>query len=164
MIKDALRSLPARPALFIAPLIAVVVLVYYYWDLHNRCTELKQQRLALTTYLQSLQPASSLQLADAIRFGWDKVRIVVDLGGAQRALECPFGWNWASGERDALIKSGLLTGMIFGLQDSIVSYLELRADEVEFRGVESVLLREKARFSVSRAGDDGSTVVLTLQR
>jgi len=41
MIKDALRSLPARPALFIAPVIAVLVLAYYYWDQHARCSDLR---------------------------------------------------------------------------------------------------------------------------
>ncbi len=162
MIKAALSSLPARPALIVAPVIAVLALAFYYWDLHARCSELRQQRTALTGHLQSLPSSTSFRLADFTRFAWDKVRIVVDLKGAQRSLECPFGWNWSPGEREALIESGRLSGLIFGHQESIVSYIELRGDEIVFRGVESVLTPDSAIFALARA-DSKAGVVLTLK-
>lgn len=155
MIKDALSSLPAKPALYIAPIIAVLVLVYYYWDLHARCTEMRQQRTALSEHLQALPLPTSVRLEELTGFAWDKVRIAVDLKGAQRSVECPFGWNWPAGERDALIETGRLTGLIFGMQDSIVAYLELRGDEIVFRGVDSVLTPETAVFAVSRGRPAG---------
>ncbi len=163
MIKDALSSLPARPALFIAPVIALLVLVYYYWDLHARCTDLREQRTALTGYLQTLDSPGGFRLAEFTGFAWDKVRIAVDLKGASRSLECPFGWNWAAGEREALIEAGLLTGLIFGFQDSIVAYFELRGDQIAFRGVESVLTPDSAVFSLARADGSDTAVVLTLK-
>ena len=47
MIKDALSAVPARPALFIAPLLVVLVLSLYYRDQYNKCVDIKQTRAAL---------------------------------------------------------------------------------------------------------------------
>ncbi len=149
--------------LFLAPAIAVLALAFYYWDLQTRCTDLRQQRTALTEHLHSLDSTSAFRLADFTAFAWDRVRIAVDLKGAQRSLECPFGWNWDAGEREALIDTGLLTGLIFGHGEGIVAYLEVRGDLIEFRGVDAVLTPDTAVFAIAPKEGASGAFALTLQ-
>ena len=163
MIKDALSALPAKPALFIAPVLVVLVLSLYYRDQYNKCVDIKQNRAALNEHLASLGSQAQFRLADFTDFSWNKVRIVASVKPDTISETCPLDWNWASGERDALITSGHLSAIIFGQQGQVVRYLELRADEVAFRGAEDNLTPETAVFDISRpAGSDGS-VTLTLK-
>jgi hypothetical protein len=160
MIKDALSVLPARPAFIIAPLIAVLVLVFYYGELHSKCDGMKQHRAALNEYLHSADARAPFLLRKFTNFNWDTVRIVSGLKAGGRSVECPFGWNWPDGERDALIESGLLGAIIFGYKGAIVKYLELRGDEVAFRGADSSLTPQTAVFEIEPGDSPGVTLVL----
>jgi len=162
MIKDALSVLPARPAFIIAPLIALLVLLFYYGDMHGKCSDMRQQRAALTGYLHSAATPARFRLREFTDFSWDTVRIVAGLKAGARSVECPFGWNWNSGERDSLIDAGLLGAMIYGYRGAIVRYLELRSDEVAFRGADFSLTPQTAVFDISRTPGAGAGVTLTL--
>ncbi len=162
-IKDALSALPARPALYIAPLLVVLVLTLYYRDLYHKCDSIRQHRLSLNELLQQAQGSGQFRLVDFANFTWNKVRIVASVDSGTISDECPFGWNWRSGERESLLAAGLLTALIFGHEGKVVRYLELRRDEVEFRGTEGNLTPESAVFTIGRASHDGP-VTLTLDR
>jgi len=162
MIKDALSALPAKPALFIAPVLIVLVLSLYYRDQYHQCVDIRQTRAELNERLIALGSSAQFRLADFTDFDWNKVRIVASVEPGTISDECPFDWNWVSGERDSLVASGRLTALIFGQQGKIVSYLELRGDEVEFRGAEGNLTPAQAVFDLRRkSGADGG-VTLTL--
>ena len=163
-IRDALSSLPARPALFIAPLLVVVVLSLYYRDQYVKCDEIRQSRSALNTQLRSIGSAGLFRLAEFTGFDWNRVRIAARMQPGTISDQCPFDWNWDSGEREALLASGHLTVLVFGRQGRVVSYLELRDDDVSFRGVDGELTPESAVFEVSRPhGSDGG-VTLTVKK
>lgn len=164
MIKDALSAVPARPALFIAPLLVVLVLSLYYRDQYNQCVEIRQTRAALTDQLLALGSPAQFRLADFTDFAWTKVRIVASVTPDTISETCPLDWNWERGERDALIASGHLAAMMFGQQGQIVRYLELRGDEVDFRGVEGNLSPAAAVFDVARKAGDADGVTLTLKK
>lgn len=161
MIKDALSSLPARPALFIAPILVVLVLSLYYHDQYQKCAAIKQSRTELNEFLHSLVENQQFRLADFTDFAWNKVRIVARVKPGTIGDECPFDWNWASGERDSLLNSGLLTAIIFGKQGKVVRYLELRNDEVEFRGAEGNLTPETAVFGLQPFSGNTGGFILT---
>jgi len=163
MIKDALSSLPARPALVIAPLLVVLVLSFYYRDLHAKCTAIRAQRQALNEFLAALPPAAQFRLADFTGFAWDKVRVVASLESVGRELNCPLGWNWSNGERESLLQSGKLSVLIFGHQERVVDHLELSSEQVAFRGVASILTPDTAVFSVGRPAESGGGLLLTLR-
>ncbi len=163
MIKDALSVLPARPVLYVVPIIIVVVLSFYYWEQYTKCSNIKQFRSSLTETLRSTDSSEQFRLVDFTDFVWDKVRIAVNVKAGERNAECPFGWNWAEAERESLMASGLLTVLMFGQGESIVGYAELRSDEVEFRGIASSLTPLTAVFTVERKSDSG-TVSLNLSR
>ena len=161
-IKQALSRLPARPALIAAPLIALLALSLYYWDLHARCTDLRADREALHAHLESLPPAARFRLADFTEFAWNQVRVIARLESTSRELECPLDWNWPRGERDELLRGGRLAAVIFGQDRALVGYLELRNDRVEFRGVDSILSPATAVFRVARDGGADGAISLTL--
>lgn len=164
MIKDALSAIPSRPVVYIAPVIVVVVLVFYYRDLYTRCTDVRQHRDALTESLSANDGSLPFHLAEFTRFTWDKVRIVSRLEPHARTVECPFGWNWPSGERETLAAAGLLSAMMFAQQGTIVKYLEVRNDEIAFHGAASALTPDTAVFRVGKIPDDKGAVTLTLKR
>ena len=162
MFKDALSAIPSRPVVFIAPVIVVLVLVFYYRDLYLKCTDIRLHREALNEVVSSHDRSARFRLAEFTRFSWDKVRIVARLKPHTRTVECPFGWNWRSGERETLAASGLLSALMFARQGTIVKYLEVRSDEIAFRGADSSLTPQTAVFTVGKTFDDGSAVTLTL--
>jgi hypothetical protein len=164
MIKNALSAVPAKPALIIAPVLVVLVLSLYYRDQHNKCVDIKQTRAALNEQLLALGSPAQFRLADFTDFAWTKVRIVARVTPDTISDSCPLDWNWDSGERDALIASGRLAAMMFGQQGQIVRYLELRGDEVEFRGAEGSLSPQAAVFEVRRKSGDSGGVTLTLKQ
>ena len=163
-VKDALSVLPARPAFILAPVIAILVLLFYYGEMYGKCSGMKQHRAALIDFLHSSASPAQFKLSEFTDFDWDTVRIVGGLKAGARSVECPFGWNWDSGERDSLIDAGLLGAMIYGYRGAIVEYLEIRTDEVAFRGVESSLSPQEAVFEVTYSGATGGGVILTLSK
>jgi hypothetical protein len=164
MIKDALSSVPSKPALIIAPLLVVLVLSLYYRDQYIKCVDIRQDRAALNQQLLALGSPARFRLADFTDFAWTRVRIVASVAPDTISDTCPLDWNWDSGERDSLIASGRLAAMMFGQQGQIVKYLELRADEVELREAEGNLSPQAAVFSVVRKSGDAGGVTLTLTK
>ncbi len=163
MIKDALSVLPTRPVVYLVPVIVVLVMSFYYWDIYSRCTNNKQFRTSLNELLHSVDAPVPFRLMDFTNFSWDRVRVVENFKPEKRNVECPLGWNWSSSERDSLIASGLLTVLIFVQEGIIVKYLELRSDEVAFRGADSSLTLESAVFNIGTNPVNSSGVTLTLK-
>jgi len=164
LIRDALSSLPAKPALFIAPLLVIVVLSLYYRDQYIKCDEIRQSRTALNTLLHSIGSQQLFRLADFTDFSWNRVRIAARMKPGTISEQCPFNWNWESGQRDSLLASGRLTALVFGREGRVVGYLELRDDEVSFRGVDGELTPQTAVFEVSRTDGRDGGVTLTLKK
>ena len=160
MIRQALSALPTRPIVYIAPLIVIAVLSFYSADLYSRCTAAREFRASLNEALERSGAGSAFRLADAIGFDWDRVRIVTGFKPERPANECPFGWNWADGEREALIASGRLTALLFVHEGALVNFLEVRADEVAFADVDSSLSLEDAVFAVGPDADGGYRLAL----
>lgn len=164
MIKDALSSLPAKPALLIAPLLIVLVLTLYYRDQYDKCAGIRQSRIELNELLRSADSPGQFRLVDFTDFAWNKVRIVASVNSDTISDQCPFDWNWSDGERESLLASGRLTAMVFGQQGKVVKYLELRGDEVAFRDADGDLTPATAVFDLSREYGSGGGVTLTLKK
>ncbi|MCG6888850.1 MAG: hypothetical protein LJE92_04630 [Gammaproteobacteria bacterium] len=164
MIRRALSVLPTRPIVYIVPVLVVLVLSFYYRDIHQKCADNKQFRRALVELLHSVDRPGQFRLLDFTDFRWDKVRIVAKFEPERRNTECPFDWNWPSGVRDTLIANGLLTVLIFAQDGVIVKYHELRSDELAFRGTESSLTPQTAVFDVGRDSVGGGAVTLSLNQ
>ena len=162
MIRNALSVLPTRPVVYLVPVIVVLVMTFYYWDIYTKCSSNKQFRSSLNEVLLSMGSADQFRLPDITRFAWDKVRIVENFKPERRNIECPLGWNWPGDERESLVASGLLTVLIFAEQGTIVAYHELRSDEVDFRGTDASIDSDAAVFSIGTNSVNNSGVTLTL--
>jgi hypothetical protein len=162
LIKDALSALPARPAMLAAPLIIIVVLSLYYWDLRDKCIDIKQVRESLYQRLTSMPSGVQFRLADFTDFEWNRVRIVASVAPGTISDECHLDWNWAAGERESLIETGDLSVLIFGHRGRVVGYYELRRDRIAFAEIDDQLTPEKAIFDVARVPAGGRIVSLSL--
>ena len=163
MIKDALSSVPSKPALWIAPILVVLVLSLYYRDQYVKCVEIRQTRDALNGHLLALGSPAQLRLAEFTDFNWTSVRVVANVSADTISVTCPLGWNWENDERESLVASGRLAAMVFVSQGQVIRYVELSAEQVEFHGTEGNLSPQAANFSVLRkpAGDG---FILTLKQ
>jgi hypothetical protein len=162
VIKEALSVLPARPIVYIVPLIVIMVMSFYYTDVYSRCSAGKEFRVSLNNTLNARANGSLLRLEDVTGFAWDRVRIITGFDPERNDGACPFGWNWADGEREALIEGGSLTGLIFVHRAAIVEFLEVNADEVAFSGAETSISPRAAVFRIGPNPESGSGVSLTL--
>ena len=160
MIKNALSVIPARPVMFIAPALVVLVLSLYYWDMYSRCSDNKQFRASFNELLRTRDSGSQFRLTEITKFMWDRVRIVTNFEPESSSNECPLGWNWPDGERESLISAGLLTALIFVDKGTIVQYLELRSDEVEFRGADFSIAPNAATFDIAQGSGNSTGVTL----
>ena len=152
-IRDALSSLPTRPVLFLAPLIVVLVLSWYYRDLYTRCSQIRADRDSLSEAILAANPGVRLRLDELTAFAWDQVRIVTGYRPRGRGSECPFDWNWPAGERDALIAAGHLTVLVFARAGAIVRYVEMNGNRIEFPRLEVGLEPAEALFLVRERGE-----------
>ena len=159
LIKDALSSLPAKPAVLIAPLIVILVLFLYYQDLRGRCNAVRDYRIALHQHLLGLDGGARFRLADFTDFDWNKLRIVTRVKPGTIDDECMAGWNWEQGQRESLLAADKLSALIFGLDGKVIGYIELRRDEIAFPQIDDQLTPESAVFGVEQ---DSGSVSLTL--
>jgi hypothetical protein len=162
MIKNTLSVMPTRPIVYIVPLLVILVMSFYYGDIYAKCNGNKQFRASLNELLAATDASGQFRLTDVTDFGWDRVRVVTDFKPEASGGECPLDWNWPRGERDSLIASELLTVLIFVHRGAIVNYLELRHDEVAFRGADSSLSPQAAVFDIGSNLDNDGAVALTL--
>lgn len=151
LIRDALSVLPAKPAVLAAPVIVVVVLGLYYWDLRDKCVDIRNTRQALHDHLRSLEIGESFRLAAFFEFDWNQVRIVARVEPGTISDECLLDWNWPAGERESLIEAGQLSALVFGHRGRVVGYYELRRDLIAFDEIETQLTPDTARFRIGRA-------------
>ena len=151
-IRDALSSLPTRPVLFLAPLVVVLVLSWYYRDLYNRCSQIRADRDNLSEAMLAASPGVRLRLDELTAFTWDQVRIITGYRPQSRGSECPFDWNWSAGERDALIAAGHLTALVFARDGAIVRYVELNGGRIELPRLKVGLEPAEAIFRVRERG------------
>lgn len=145
-----------------APIIVVAVLSLYYWDLRDKCVDIKQARESLYQRLTSMPPGAQFRLADFTDFEWNKVRIVASVAPGTISDECHFDWNWSAGERDSLIEAGDLSVLIFGQRGRVVGYYELRRDRIAFDDIDGQLTPAGAVFDLDRIAADGGIVSLSL--
>ena len=164
LIRDALSALPARPAVIAAPVIVAVVLSLYYWDLRQKCVDIRETRAALHEHLLALEAGEPFRLADFFGFDWNKVRIVASVQADTISDECLLDWNWPGGERDRLIESGRLSALVFGHRGSVVGYYEIDRDQVAFDAIETQLTPATASFRVGRAADDNRVVLSAIEQ
>ncbi len=159
MIHRALNSISARPVLYIAPLIVVLVMVFYYSSLRSECVGRASQRQAFLQFVtQAADSGTLLKLSDITDFSWQQVKGFVKFRPQHRTGSCPFGWDWSSERRQELIASGLLSVLIFFNEGSVSKYIEFRGDRIRMDDFDKALTPDSAVFAAERAEYGGAPV------
>lgn len=163
MIHKALNSVPAKPAIFIAPVLVLLVLGLYYWNRNIECTARAEDRIA---FIQKIDRAATsngiLDLAEITEFPWQQVKGFNHFKPQHRKVSCPFNWDWPGDNRQAIIDSGLLSVLIFFNEGTVSNYIEFRGDKIIMDEFEGSITRENARFSVTKQSSPDVVYDLTL--
>ena len=163
MLHRALNSIPARPVLYIVPLIVTLVLGFYYWNLKNECTGRAAQRESFRQKVQEAADSTgTLKFADITEFPWQQVKGFAGLKPQRITGNCPLNWDWSSEERQEIIDASLLSVIIFFEGRTISNYVEFRNDRIEIDDFGKNLTPETAKFSVQRTGPGRDSYKLTL--
>jgi len=165
-IRSALGSLPSWPVLVIVPAIVLGVGILYYGPAYRQCTRLAQERDGFSAAVARAAQGEGddLFLDRAVVAGtWDQVRILPRLGDAaddSPVLDCPFGWGLDKTERRAMMRDGRLGILAFAKAGKVVDYIEYRSDQIRFEGIDGVLARDDAVFTVeTEVGADGPYIL-----
>lgn len=149
-IKDALRSIPAKPGLVIGCCLAIGIVGWQGITTYQSCTH----RAALTAQLKGGLAAAAagnppeFRLADAVPFEWDEVRIMEEVRPDTKPQDCPFGWHWSAAEQAELVDTGRLTVLGFFDGGGFIDFIEYRGDWARFDIDTAPLLRTQAVFTV----------------
>ncbi len=159
MIHRALNSIPAKPVLYIAPLIIVLVMAFYYSSLKSECVGRASQRQAFLQHAsEAANSGSALKLSDITNFSWQQVKGFAEFKPRYQTRGCPFGWDWSSERRQDLITSGLLSVLIFFNEGSVSKYIEFRGDRILMDDFDKALTPDSAVFTVEHTGYESAPV------
>jgi hypothetical protein len=165
MLHKALNSIPARPVLYIVPVIVSLVLGFYYWNLKDECTGRATKREFFRQKVQQAADSTGiLKFADFTEFPWQQLKGFASLKPQRKPRNCPFDWDWSGKERQEIIDAGLLSVIIFFDGGSISNYVEFRNDRIEIDDFEKNLTPETAKFRAVRKESEENAYRLTLVR
>ena len=154
VIRDALSSLPAKPGLVFAGVLAVGVLISYYVFRYYDCTEHRQFRARLHQEIGFAHSENrAFRLAGATGFQWSQVHISPHFVPSGKVADCPLGWDWSDQERQSLVEGGNLAFLVFRVGNQVISYAELRNDWADFSAVAGYWSPESAVFNVRESSD-----------
>lgn len=154
MLNRMLDGMPTRPVVYIVPVVVILVLLFYFTDLKQRCIYQAGLRASFEQAVQNNDQSSIFRLAEITPFTWDKVKIFSKFKPERKAKSCPFGWDWSPEERELIISSDLLTVLIFANKGKLSKYIELNSEQVTFDVFEKSLLPETALFVIKRNGSN----------
>ncbi len=153
-VRAALDSLPAKPGLVLAVVLAVGVLASYYVFRYYDCTEHRQFRALIHQGIASAHSEGrAFRLTGVTDFRWHQVHISPHFVPPKKVADCPLGWDWSEEERQSLVDGGNLAFLVFRDENQVVSYAELRNDWADFSAVAGLWSPESAVFNVRETSD-----------
>ena len=114
-IKGALNSLPARPGIVLAVVLAAIVLAAFYIQQYRVCTELGALRAAFYEKVRQ-NAGQKIRLADLTPFAWVKARIILNFQSKLRLPDCPFKWDLSRRERRRMMARAELNVLAFATE------------------------------------------------
>lgn len=141
----------------------VLVLVFYYWNLKNACTDRADQRAYFSQQVQQAADSGDiLKLVDVVVFPWQQVKGFAEFKPQHQTKSCPFKWDWSNQERQEIIDAGQLSILIFIHEGAIADYIEFRNDRIKIDDFGKVLTPETALFRAQRLPNIEQTYQLSL--
>ena len=151
-IQTALRSLPSKPVLFIAPAIIVAVLGWHYSDIYRICSHRADLMTSLDNALSTARDeGSSFVFENVFPSDWDTVRVFQNYKPDTKSFHCPFGWHLSEDERDSMARRGDLTVIAFYKDKSLIDFADYPSAKAKFSISDEPVRREGVAFDVKQA-------------
>ncbi len=151
MLRQALAVLPTRPAVILAPCIALLVLGLYYIDRHQNCLAQADFR---RHFMHAMNEASEISGGDVnlmtvTSFSWDTLQILTGYKPNLNYIQnCPFNWDWSKEKLQHLVDNQRLTMLVFTAKGIVSRYLELDGALIDFEQVKNRYSNSEAKFKV----------------
>ena len=151
-IRDAIRSVPAKPGIVIA---LSATLLFGVWHVHASWQACEQRAKAARHLHAALEAAAGagereVRLAEIFPFPWDEVRITSEYSPGRTALSCSFALlgssHWSLAERHEMARQGGLSALSFFVGGEPVAFVEYRNEWSEIHPEERILPRQQARL------------------
>ena len=160
-IRQALSSVPSKPGVIIAVIVAIATLSFFYSKQYRSCTNIASLRSTLYKGVQ--QKANDvLRLADVIPFEWERARIIIDHQNEGKTLDCPFEWDWTQKQRKQLMANGKLNVIAFA-RKGVNTVVDFSQDRIDFELTDTVYTPDSAVFRVNSHGTENNTGYLLRQ-
>ena len=153
-IHKALNSIPSKPVLFLAPLLIVLVLATYYWNVKSDCharAELRGKFVSLV--IDAGDAGQPLRLDELYSANWEFAKTFQNFQPKHRKRSCPLGWDWSDQVRQELIDSGMLSVIIFFNEGVISHILEFNNEQISMDEIAGRVTRDRAVFKVDKTHD-----------
>lgn len=159
-IQTALRSLPSKPVLFIAPLVMAAVLCWHYYDVYRVCSHRAASMVALDRALdRAASGKTPFIFEDVFPAEWDTVRVFQGYKPDTRSFDCPLGWHFSEEERESIARQGDLTVIAFYRNKSLIDFADYRSSRARFSISDSPIERKGIAFAVTKDGSGGGYLV-----
>ena len=137
MFRNLLHGMPTKPVVYLAPILMVLVLSWYYFDRYQDCSAHASVREALYRGAAS-SVGTIFKMSEVTPYTWTRVLLApgYSLDGEP---DCPFSWDWPSGMREQLAAADRLGIIVFvnELVDKggvvLTDYVEYDTARVHFR-------------------------------
>ena len=151
-IHRALNSLPTKPVVFLAPLLIVLVLAAYYWNVKSDCQAAAELRDRFVRLVADAGDANSpLRLDEVYPINWEFAKIFQNFQPKHRKRSCPLGWDWSDEIRQKLIDSEMLSVILFFNKGVISHILEFNNEMISVDEIGGRVTREHAVFNVEKS-------------
>ena len=153
-IHRALNSIPSKPVIFLAPLLVVLVLGTYYWNVKSDCQAQAELRDKFIDSVTDAGESGQLLHLDVLYSNdWEFAKTFQNFQPKHRKRSCPLGWDWSDDLRQELIDSKMMSVIIFFNEGVISHILEFNNARISVDEIDGRVTRELAVFRVDKSVD-----------
>ena len=153
-IHRSLDSIPSKPVMFLAPLLIMVVLTTYYWNIRSGCQSEAELREKFVRFVVDAgETGAPLRLDELYSANWEFAKTFQNFQPKHRKNSCPFGWDWSDEIRQELIDSGMMSVILFFNEGVISHILEFNNEMISIDEIDGRATRDLAVFSVDKTNN-----------
>jgi hypothetical protein len=140
--------------MFLAPLLVVLVLSTYYWNVKSDCRAQAQLRHKFVGSVEDAgESGQPLRLDALYPTQWEFAKTFQNFQPKHRKRSCPLGWDWSDEIRQELIDSEMMSVIIFFNEGVISHILEFNNARISVDEIDGRATRDHAVFKVDKIVD-----------
>lgn len=157
-IRQMLSTIPSKPGVIIAVIVAIAVLSFFYIKQYRSCTDISLLRSTLYEGVQQ-NTNEIIHLADITPFKWERARIIINHQNKGKVLDCPFEWDWTQKQRKQLMAKGQLNVIAFA-RKGVNTVVDFSQDMIDFELTETIFTPDSAIFRIEKQGAENTGYLL----